>query len=80
MPSYAKLEQAMLSPDQLALVANSRSPAIAALDQDALYDLIARLEEALKSQAHMAKTERSPLPICFRPPCAGHRRIAANVA
>lgn len=49
MPSYAKLEQAMLSPDQLALVANSRSPAIAALDQDALYDLIARLEEALKS-------------------------------
>lgn len=79
MPSYAKLEQAMLSPDQLALVANSRSPAIAALDQDALYDLIARLEEALKS-AHMAKTERSPLRICFRPPCAGHRRIAANVA
>ncbi|MBC9246466.1 hypothetical protein H4P12_07015 [Paracoccus sp. 11-3] len=49
MPNHAKIEKDLLNADQAKLVANSRSPAIAALDDAALYDLIAQLEVAAKS-------------------------------
>lgn len=49
MPNHAKIEKDLLNADQASLVANSRSPAIAALDETALYDLIAQLEIAAKS-------------------------------
>lgn len=78
MPNHVKREQEMLNKDQLSLSEQSRHPALARLDDPALYDLLEQLRRARDEAKAGAKAGADANDEPARMMTAGIRRVEAE--